>query len=138
MTAAALVAGGSKKAEKKAKNAIEDRTMTLKRAQYICYLIWFKKNKIQILLNSGNEVNAMTPAFASNQSLKTCYIDAKAQKIDSSTFLTFRIILANFRVEDKLGQVKFFQKLFLLAKTSIEIVLEILFSTLSNTNIKFT
>lgn len=44
----------------------------LKRVSSIYYLMWFKTNqaKIQALLDSGREVNAMTPAYAARLSLK--------------------------------------------------------------------
>ena len=105
----------------------------------ICYLIWYKKTKIQVqtLLDSGSEVNAMTPEYASKLSLKVCPTNIKAQKIDNSIIETFQIILASFQVDDTLEKARFFQEMFLLTDLSIEIVLGILFLTFSNTNIKF-
>ena len=47
------------------------------------------------------------------------------------------MVLADFQVEDKLGKVRFFQETFLLADISAEVVLGILFLTLSNANIQF-
>ena len=47
------------------------------------------------------------------------------------------MVIGNFQVEYKLGRARFFQELFLLAETSIEVVLGILFFTFSNTNIQF-
>ena len=75
------------------------------------------------LLDLGSEVNAMTPAFTSKLDLKICSTDVGAQKIDGSTFQTFEIILASFQVEDKLGQTRFFQELFLLVNTMMQVVL---------------
>ena len=50
---------------------------------------------------------------------------------------TFAIVIADFQIKDKLDQARFFQESFLLAKTSIEVVLGMLFLTFSNTNIQF-
>ena len=45
------------------------------------------------------------------------------------------MVLASFQVENKFGKAWFFQKTFLLADTNMEMVLGMLFLTLSNTNI---
>ena len=103
----------------------------------ICYPIQFKKNEVQALIDSGNEVNAMTPGYASKLGLKIRPIDVGAQKIDGSTLLTFGMVLASFRVEDMLGRARFFQETFLLADLSIKVVLQIPFLTFSNANIQF-
>ena len=47
------------------------------------------------------------------------------------------MVIDGFQVEDKLGKARFFQELFLLAKTSMKVVLKILFLTLSNADILF-
>ena len=47
------------------------------------------------------------------------------------------MVLASFQVEDKLGRPRFFQKTFLLANLSIEVVLGMPFLTFSNANIQF-
>ena len=47
------------------------------------------------------------------------------------------MIIAGFQVEDKLGRARFFQESFLLAETSMEVVLGMLFLTLNNADIQF-
>ena len=47
------------------------------------------------------------------------------------------MVIAGFQVEDKLGRVRFFQESFLLAETSMEVVLGMPFLTLSNSDIQF-
>ena len=47
------------------------------------------------------------------------------------------MVLASFQVEDKLGKIRFFQETFLLADISTEVVLGMLFLTLSNADIQF-
>ena len=47
------------------------------------------------------------------------------------------MIIAGFQIEDKLGRARFFQESFLLAETSMKVVLEMSFLTLSNADIQF-
>lgn len=47
------------------------------------------------------------------------------------------MVLANFQVKVKLGKIWFLQKIFLVANTSVEKVLEMPFLTLSNANVVF-
>lgn len=54
------------------------------------------------------------------------------EKINDSTFEIFEMVLANFQFDNKFGRSRFFQKTFLLANISIEVVLNILFLTFSN------
>ena len=101
----------------------------------ICYPIWFKKNKVQALIDSGSGVNAMTLGYASNLGLKVRPTNLRAQKINGSTLETFEMVLASFQVEDMLKKARFFQEMFLLADLSIKVVLQMPFLTLSNANI---
>lgn len=71
------------------------KDIELVRLLYIHYLICFKKNKIQTLINFNSKVNAMTPTYTAKLDLKIQKINADAQKIDGSIFHTFRIMLAS-------------------------------------------
>ena len=98
----------------------------------------FRKDKgttICALINSGSEVNAMTPAYAKKLGLRIWKTDVGAQKIDGSSLDTFKMVIASFEVIDKLGGAQFFQETFLLANTMIELVLGMPFLTLSNADI---
>ena len=79
----------------------------------------------------------MTPAYASKLGLRVRHTNVGAQKIDGSTLQTFGMVLANFRMEDKLGRTRFFQETFLLADISAEVVLGMPFLTLSNADVQF-
>ena len=46
------------------------------------------------------------------------------------------MIIVDFQIEDKLGRARFFQESFLVANTSIEVILQMLFFTFSNTNMQ--
>lgn len=92
LTVFALVAGASKKVE----DTVEDVAMALERVPCIHYLIWFKKNQVQTLLDLGSEVNAITLAFVSKLGLQTCHTNVKVWRIDGSTLETLGMILASF------------------------------------------
>lgn len=103
----------------------------------INYLHRFRKDTIDVktLIDLGSEVNTKTPAYISKLGLKVHYTNIEAQKIDSSTLKTFRIVFASVQVEDKLGKARFFQKTLLLANINIEVVLNMLFLIFGNANI---
>ena len=117
----------------------EDDDVALARVPFIYYPLRFQKdtNKLRTLLDSGSEVNAMTPVYASKLGLKARHTDVGAEKINGSTLQTFGMVLASFHMEDKLGRAWFFQESFLLADTSVEVVLEMPFLNLSNADIQF-
>ena len=111
----------------------------LKQVPYIHYPLHFCKDNadVRTLIDSSSEVNAISPVYASKLGLNVYHTDIGAQKIDGSTLETFGMVLASFQVEDKLGRIWFFQKTFLLADISAEVVLGIPFLTLSNANVQF-
>ena len=109
----------------------------LQRVLCIHYLIRFKKKKIQALIDSGSEVNTLTLAYASRIGFQVHRTEIGAQKLDSTTFKIFKMVLASFQVENKLRKTRFFQKTFLLANISMEMVLSMPFLTFSNANVQF-
>lgn len=64
----------------------------------IYHLVRFKKDQAKILplLDFGNGVNAITPAYTASLGLKICPTNVNAQKIDGSIFAIFGMVLANF------------------------------------------
>ena len=75
----------------------------LKRVPCIYYPVQFQEDQrqggqkqVRALLNSGSEVNAMSPAYAEKLGLKTWMTNVGAQKIDGSTFKTFGMVIADF------------------------------------------
>ena len=79
----------------------------------------------------------MIPAYTSKLSLQVQKTNVIAQKIEGSLLQTFGMVIIGLQVEDKLGRARFFQKSFLLAETSMEVVLRMPFLTFSNANIQF-
>lgn len=53
-----------------------------------------------------------------------------AQKIDGSPLKTIEMVIAGFQIQDDLGRVRFLQKTFLLADTSLKVILWITFLTI--------
>lgn len=79
----------------------------------------------------------MTLVYTSKLGFQVYCIDVKTQKIDGSILKTFKIVLVSFQAKYKLRKTRFFQKIFLLTDTSVEMVLEMPFLTFSNANIQF-
>lgn len=106
---------------------INKEDMALDQVSCIHYPVWFKKDKIKALINSGSKVNAMSLRYALKLGLKVRYTNVKTQKINGSTFKTFGMVLASFQVENKFGKTHFFQETFLSADMGIKIMLKMPF-----------
>ena len=116
------------------------KVRALDKVYYIYYPVQFRKDKskdVLALLDSGSEVNTMTPAYATHLGFKVRVIDVGAQKIDGSLLATYGMVIAAFQVVDKLGCSWFFQETFLLANISMEMVLGMPFLTFSNADVQF-
>lgn len=79
----------------------------------------------------------MRPPYAAKLGLTIRKTDVGAQKIDRSHLETFKIVIAGFSLQDKVGKVQFFQETCLLANTSMEVVLGMSFLILSSVDIRF-
>ena len=115
------------------------RKEALERVSCIHYPVEFKKDKTQVqaLVDSGSEVNVMYPSFAKQLGLPIQLTDVGAQKIDSTALDIHGIVVAAFSVEDKANRVGFFEKTLLVANVSPEVVLGMLFFTLSGADVDF-
>ena len=113
--------------------------VSLEQVLYIYYLLHFWKDtaSVRALIDLSSDVNAMILAYASKLDLKVYLTNVRAQKIDGFTLETFGMVLASFEVEDKLGRAQLFQKTFLVADISTEVVLNMSFLTFSNANVSF-
>ena len=83
----------------------------LDRVPYICYLFQFRKDKgkdVLALLDSGSEVNAITPAYEAYLSLKMRVTNVGVQKIVGFLLATYDIVIVALQVVDKLGWYWFF------------------------------
>ena len=92
---------------------------------------------ILALFDSGCKVHVIYLTFAKELDLSIRPIDVEAQKINGTMLDTFGMVISAFSVMNKANQVKFFEKTFLVANVSLEIVLEILFLILSGANVNF-
>ena len=72
--------------------------IVLDRVPCIYYPVQFQKDKATIwaLIDFGNKVNAMTPAYAKQLGFQTWKTDVGAQKIDGSLLATYRMVIAAF------------------------------------------
>ncbi len=92
---------------------------------------------MRALIDSSSKVNVITPAYAVELGLTTWKTSVGAQKIDGLPLETYSMALSWFSIQDSLKRVWFFEETFLLTDISIEIVLGMLFLSLSNANIEF-
>ncbi len=79
----------------------------------------------------------MTQAYTAKLGLTAWKISIGAQKIDSLPLETYGMVSASFLLQDSLKKVWFFEETFLLANTSIKVVLEIPFLALTNADFQF-
>ncbi len=114
----------------------DKKTEELKRVPCIQYPVTFN-DQTEALLDSRREVNAISQAFAQQLGLKICKINVGAQKIDSTTLETYKMVVSTFSVSDKDRKERFFEESFLLADVSPDIVLGMPFLTMSNTDVDF-
>ena len=111
----------------------------LKRVSCIWYPVQFQRDEnFRALLNSGSKINIMTLSSAIRLGLRPILTNVGTQKIDDSALETHGITSASFSLQNSQENVQFFEKTFLLADTSINVVLEMLFLALKNTNVEFT
>ncbi len=79
----------------------------------------------------------MTLAYAAELGLTTWKTSVRAQKIDGPSLETYGMAPTSFSLQDSLGRVRFFEETFLLADTSMEVILGMPFLSLSNANVEF-
>ena len=89
------------------------------------------------MLNRSSKVNTINPDFARKLDLKVRKTNIVAQKIDGSALKTFKMMITDLYVEDKVGKPRFFSKTFLLANTKFKIILGISFLKFSNVDMLF-
>ena len=112
---------------------------SLAQVPYIWYPITFRKKSVSMLalLDSGSEVNAIYPTLARKLGLPIRPTDVEAQKIDDTMLDTFEMVVTAFSVTNKANRVRFFEETFLVANISLEVVLGMLFLTLSGADVDF-
>ncbi len=119
-----------------ASTSMTEKTEELKWVLCIWYPVTFK-DQTGALLDSGSKVNAMSQAFAQQLGLKIRKTNVGVQKINGITLKTYGMVVSTFFVLDKDGREKFFRESFLLADVKPDIVLGMLFLTMSNTAVDF-
>lgn len=109
----------------------------LQRMPCIWYPVQFQNNKVQTLINSDSKVNVITPAYTTKLGLNIQKTNIRAQKIDGLPIEIYSMVSASLSLQNSLERVWFFEKTFLLADTSIELILRISFLSFSNIDIEF-
>ena len=108
----------------------------LERITCIWYPIIFK-DQIKALLDSRSKFNAMSQVFAHQLGLTIWKTNVGAQKIDGTTLEIYGMVVSIFSMLDKDSRERFFEESFLLADVKQEIILRMLFLTMSNANVDF-
>ena len=79
----------------------------------------------------------MHPILTERLGLVMQSINVRAQKINGPTFETYRMVIATFSVTDQADRVRFFEKTFLVANVSSDMVLGMSFLTLNGADVDF-
>lgn len=104
---------------------------------YISYIIQFSRNKINALVDLGSEIHVLNSALAWSLNIIPRIANIGAQKIDGSSFRTYKMVYISFSLQDGCKTVRFFKKFFFLTDTNVKIVVRIHFLSSNNTNVKF-
>lgn len=79
----------------------------------------------------------MNSAYTKKPGVRVRQTNVRAQRIDGFHINSFGMVIAGFSLQNHLQKVRFFQETFLVADTRMEVVLGMLFLTLSNADIWF-
>lgn len=90
------------------------------------------------MINFDSKVNTLTLAYIAKLSFAIRFINISTQKINGLALKTYKMVIIAFYIQNNFGKKKrFFRKIFLLADTSMEMVLKMLFLSLNNIYIDF-
>ena len=79
----------------------------------------------------------MVSSYTKELGLQVQKTNIRAQKIDASTLVTYGMVITGFPIQDKFGKARFFQETFQITDISLEVVIQILFWTLSKVEVHF-
>lgn len=102
--------------------------------------IWYPdifKDQIETSVDSKSKENTTNKTFASELGLKIRKTNVEDRKIDNTTLQNYKIVVSTFSVLDKDSTERFFEKSFLFADNKSDVVLRILFLSMSNIDINF-
>lgn len=115
---------------------------SIKALQYIFsiqYPVNFQKNpnQVQAFINFKSEVNTMTSINAKKLGFAIRKVNNSVQNIDEIILVFYNMAITGFLLQDKYVKDCFFEKMFLLANKTMDVILRVLFFTLSNANVRF-
>ena len=76
-------------------------------------------------------------AFTRRLGLVVQSTNVGTEKINSAILETYKIVIAALSVIDQVNKVRFFEKNFLMANVSLDVILEMFFLTSSSANVNF-
>ena len=127
------------KTSENSKNKDKNKTLGINIIQVLCiqYPIIFQKKSIFALFNPKSEINTIYPIFAKELGFFIRLIDIGAWKINGTMLNTYKMVITAFLITKKINWIRSFEETFLLANVSLNVVLGMLFLTLSSINIDF-
>ena len=114
-----------------------DTQPQLEREPCLVYDIQLDTHKVQSLIDSGSEVNAISQDLVKELGLQTLHTKWGAAKIDGSQLTTYGMVLATFSVDDQYGRSRWFEETFLIADITHNVVLGMPFLKLADPEISF-
>ena len=92
---------------------------------------------MSVFFDSSSEANIIFLIFIKKLGFIVQSTNIDTQKIDNIILKSYGIVVAIFLVIDWANKIKFFEKTFLVANVSLDIVFGILFLFLNDTNVDF-
>lgn len=90
-----------------------------------------------MLFDINSEFNVIYLTFVKKPDLFIKPIDIRALKIDSIMLNTYKIVVVDFLILNKVNKIKFFKKPFLMTNVILEVIFRVFFLTLSIADINF-
>lgn len=109
----------------------------LQRVLCIQYPVEFQAHQVTTFIDSDNKINVITPGFAAKLGLISRLTNDSTQKINGLPLETYAIVSVRFSLQDSFEIVRFFEVAFLLADTSMKLVLGMSFLSFSNADFQF-
>lgn len=89
------------------------------------------------MINFGSEINTITLIYVAQFSPTPKPTNVNTQKINNLALKIYEMTTGGFLVEDKLERIRFFKQSFLLADTSLEVILKMPFFLLNYVDVNF-
>lgn len=114
----------------------EWKTEKLERISYIKYPVIIK-DQTEVLLDLRSKVNAMSQDFTHQLDFQIQKTNVRVQMMEGIIVEIYEMVIFKFSVPNKNGKERFFENSFLLVNFKPDVILGILFLTMSNFDVDF-